>query len=184
MITTGLNKVKFYFVFCVFACLPVTCFGVPNVILSNQVAMDFGLIEYSGSGSVMIGTNGNVTYTGGFSGDGLGTAGAVLATFTNSTTGTIACSASANITNATGDAVTVTNVEAVLGSGNRTSFGAGTPCLGTGTSIGTFTFSGGTNNRTIYLGGQINAPGSLSGDGAYSSANVGGSYITIVVSVI
>ncbi|GEM_PF-2622281 len=179
------NKSRIVAVF--FACLlalPQIVLGLPSVILSNNVDMDFGLIEYSGAGNASVGTDGNVSYSGGFTGAGLGTSGATLVSLTNSTQATIACSATATMTNSTGDTLMVSDIEFVVGSASRTSFGSGTPCQGIGTSSGTFTFSGTVNNRTIYVGGRINAAGPLSGAGNYSSANAGGSSITIVVTAI
>lgn len=165
-------------------CFPQHALTFPNATLSNQVDMDFGEIEYLGTGSVSMGTNGNLTYSGNFSGAGMGTAGAVLASLTNSTLATVSCSASATLTNAVGDAITLSNVEFVIGAGNRTTFGSGFPCGGIGVSVGNFTFSGATNNRTIFLGGRLNITGPLTGAGTYSSANAGGESITVIVTAI
>lgn len=147
--------------------------------------MDFDEIEYTGgaTGQIRMGTNGNISYLGSFSGNGIGTAGQFLVTssFGVGLNVSVACDTSATLTNGSGNAVTLNNIEFVLGSGNRTSFGNGRACQGTALPILPLVITGGTATRTVYIGGQLNISSPIASAGGYSTANSGGSPITFIV---
>jgi len=178
-------KIAFFAVIFFFLCHIPVVMGTPNVVISAQVDMDFGQTDYSGGalGSINMGTNGNISYVGSFSGDGIGTAGQFLMTLIFGTNNgvSIACDTNATLTNGAGASVSLTNIEFVVGSGNRTGYGSGTLCQGLGTTISPIAVTGGTSNRTVYIGGSLNISSPIPVAGDYSTANSGGNPMTFVI---
>jgi len=187
-----LNKKAPYFlrvssvmVMVVLMVLVTTADATPTVNLTQQTAMDFNTTEVAGgaTGTITIGTDANISYNGFFSGPGIGTAGSFLMTLIFGTGNTVAieCDTSATLTDGGGNTITLDNIEFVVSSGNRTTFGAGDGCLGIGTSTGTYVISGSAANRTAFIGGSLNLTGGLPSDGNYSTANAGGNAISFNV---
>lgn len=156
--------------------------GFPSLTLSGSVDTDFGEIMYSAAatGSISMGTDGSINYVGGFSGPSVGTA----AQFTvirlyGSSTITISCETGGTMANATGDTIQIDQVEFVFGSGSRTSFGGGIGCAGLGNTVGgTFSLSGGSASRTLYVGMRLNISSPISSGGLYDTGIGGGDDIT------
>lgn len=160
-----------------------TLWAFPFIFLGSQVTMDFDQIDFDAgaSGSVNLGTNGNISYIGGYSGGGLGTAGSFVISIgnNNGTSINIGCDTGATLTDINGNSVSLTNVEFVLGAASRTGFGAGISCQGVG-NTGNFNLSV-TASRTVYIGGSLNLPIAPASSGLYSTNNPGGNDIQFSV---
>jgi len=159
------------------------CFAfTPQLNITATTDFDFGVIEAgaSATGTVSMGTNGNIAYSGMFTGSPIGTAGQVTfaLVFGGTSDVTLECDTSATLANAAGDTIPFINIE-VVRSTSRGNFGSGTPCAGIGTTLLIPSLPVATH--TIYFGGQLDLSGSLPSDGAYSTANVGGTPITVTL---
>mgnify|MGYP003667721774 CR=1 FL=1 len=151
--------------------------------LGNEVDMDFGTIFVAGTpgagDTVNMGTNGLISYTGGFSGSGTGTAGKVdITAGTNSQTVNVFCDASATMTNGAGASINVTAIETVA-EGSETSFGSGNACNGMGSVAASIVLNIGTLD-TFVFGGRIDGATATSFTGGnFSTANAGGDDIRV-----
>lgn len=183
-IFTQMKKTKL-FLFCLaLICVPIAARAV-TLNLTNIVDMDFGDVEFTAgaTGSVQMGTNGAVTYTGSFTGDGVGIAGSFLLNTSagNGTVFQIACDATAIMRNGAAS-LTMNYIEYVVGTANRTSFGGGTQCGGLSITVN-FTRNTGAANRTVYIGGRINIP-STPTSGTYATSNAGGNDIAFTAIIL
>lgn len=156
--------------------------------LANEVDMDFSDIDFSaapaGGDTASLGTDGNITYAGNFSGGGTGTAGSVeVATGTDGATVEVFCDTSATLTDGAGASIDAVSLEAVA-EGAEGAFGTGGACAGVGGAAATtmvLDIGGGTADRFSF-GGQLD--GSTAAAfvaGSYSTANAGGDDIEIRV---
>lgn len=157
-----------------------------DVSISSTTNMDFGNISYTGTPAsghtASMGTNGNISYAGSFSGNATGTAGRIgLTGVNNGTTLEIYCSQTAVLSNGAGSTITLNGIEAASETG-RAAFGGGLTCHGiAGAAAGTFSFTSGTRDE-VYIGGRLDGAtvtGSFGGN--YSTANGGGTPISVIV---
>ncbi len=149
----------------------------------SEVGADFGLTEYStgSSGNISMGSNGTISYPGGFTGSGLGVTGqfriAVGGFGAGSAQYTVACRDSdALAADGGGDTISI-EADFVATAGARTVYGGGNACNGLGSVYGPYT---GTS-RTIYIGTRLNIPPGFNGSGTYSTGNASGQPITFEV---
>ena len=147
--------------------------------------VDFGNIEASlgAIGSISIGTNGNIAYSGSFSGPVIGTAGQVsfqLENGDNPGSITLECSSSVTLATSGGNTIPLNNIEYALGAASRGNFGTGSSCQGIGTTI-TLSSLSTSSIYTLYFGGQLDFSVPYTYAGGFSTANAGGSDITIVI---
>jgi len=157
----------------------------PDVTLSNEVNMDFGTVEAGGlvGGTLSLGTDGSVTYTGDISGDGVGVAGQARSNPLNgATTAEVSCSTGATLCDASSNSLAVTGIEVATGN-SRGAYGTGTSCNGIGNSIGNITLNGVLNQRSLFYGGVLTVPAATALDGGYGTNIACGSGITIDVVV-
>lgn len=154
------------------------------ITLNNAVAMAFTRIEYNGSsnGNISLGTNGNITYTGGYQGDGTGVAGQLRINDSSGITVDVTCSDTATISDGS-NTFTIQNLEIVVGSANRVATGLANDCQGLGTGAVGHTLNNTAANDTIYIGGQIDGGSGVSAEGTYNTSNSGGVPISIRVVV-
>lgn len=156
------------------------------ITLGNEVDMDFGQIDYTGTpgagDTVALGTDGNLTSGGNFSAGATGTAGSVdILTGTDGLTVDIFCDATATMTETGGGSIDVTSIE-VATEGNETTSGAANACAGMGTAATSMVLAVGGASDQITLGGTIDGATAASFvGGAYSTANAGGDDIQIDV---
>jgi hypothetical protein len=150
------------------------------MVLGNERSMDFGNIEFSrvpGSGdSVLLATNGSVSYEGSvFSGRGNGNAGSVEITAgAAGRTVEVHCDANATLSNGNGGEIVITDIEISTTPG---AFGAGIACNGVNTQA-SFELRG--QNDVVLVGGRLDGSSVMDfTSGSYSTANDGGSSITI-----
>lgn len=151
--------------------------------IDSEVNADFGDVEFTAAatGNLDMGSNGTISYPGGFTGAGLGVAGQFRIRLggldAETAPYTIACDdSSAAVSDGSGDLIPI-QADFVITAGTRTSFGGGNACNGLGSLYGTY--SG--NNRTIYIGTRLNISSPLGGDGIYSTSNPGGTPLTFEV---
>ncbi len=155
------------------------------ITLGNEVDMDFDTIEFSaapaGGDTASLGTNGNITYAGNFSGAGTGIAGEVEVTAgTVGQTVEIFCDATATLAEAGGGTIDAVGIEVDFGAGSA--YGSGSGCNGVaGAAADTLVLAGGGAD-VILLGGQIDG-GTAAGfvAGVYSTATAGGDDIQVDV---
>ena len=156
----------------------------PNVTLSNEVDMDFGTAEAGGlvGGTLSLGTDGSVSYTGDISGDGVGVAGQARANPLNgATTGEVSCSTGATLCDASSNSLAVTGIEGSAGNG-RGAYGTGIACNGVGNSVGSIMLNGTLNQRSLFFGGVLTLPAATTLDGDYGTNITCG--VPLVVEVI
>lgn len=176
------NSLRLFLILSLLALFPPVAVQAGGVGLDQETDMDFGLIDFTGSnGAVNMGTNATLSYSGGASGDGIATAGS----FRISLPGwggddvQIGCDSTATLTNGS-STVTLTNIEFVIGAGNRTAYGLGNNCQGLSASSGIFEISGSSSNRVLFFGGRLEITDpNVSGN--YSTGNPGGNDITFEV---
>ncbi len=157
----------------------------PNVTLSNDVDMSFGTAEAGGlaGGTLSLGTDGSVTYTGDVTGDGVGIAGQTRANPLNgATTAEVSCSTGATLCDASSNSLAVTGIEVSTGNG-RGVYGTGTACNGVGNAIGNITLNGTLNQRSLFYGGVLTVPAATALDGGYGTNITCGTGVTIDVVV-
>lgn len=154
-----------------------------TITLNNEVAMDFGTIEFSaapgGADTVTMDTAGGLAYAGVFSGPATGTAGSVdIATGTAGETLDIYCSDTAVLAETGGATIQLNNIR-VADFDNAA--GGGSACAGGAVVAMSYVMGAGTN--TLRLGGRLDG-GVITGtwtDGTYSTATAGGTAITVDV---
>jgi hypothetical protein len=156
-------------------------FAIPELRLTGNVDMDFGTVEYAATatGSIDMGTDGNITYNGMFSGPSIGTSGQFRIRVLGGGNISLGCDTTATLTSG-GNSVSMDSIEFVIGSGNRTSFGNGTLCQGIGTPIQPFTLT----DEILYMGGSLNISSPVPASGIYSTGNGGGNAISFSVLVL
>lgn len=153
--------------------------------ITSTTNMDYGSVFFGAVGATdraHLGTNGGITYAGGFSGAGTGTAGrAVISGATNGTVLEVFCSSTATLTNGAGASIQATGIE-VDPTDSTGAIGTGSACNGiAGAAAMSFTYNTATRN-SVYVGGSLNgstAVGLIGG--VYSSQNAGGSDILLSV---
>lgn len=151
--------------------------------ITNASNMDYGEISLAASPGAgdraEMGTNGNISYTGNFSGLATGTPGsATIGGIASGDLVEVYCSSSATLAGPAGSSIDMTGIElSVLA--NQASYGSGWPCNGAGTPAVSGPYVP-TTQDTVFLGGVLNgatAIGTISGD--YSTSNPGGSFIDV-----
>ncbi len=154
------------------------------ITLGNEVDMQFGTIETSGvptGSTATIGTDGSLSFAGNWTGAATGTAGSVDITAGSAgQTVEVRCDATGTLSDGT-DTVDLINVE-IIDVDNAGATGAGNACVGSGgASVMTYVLGSGTD--TLALGGQLD--GGTATDaaiaGSYSTANAGGTAVTVDV---
>jgi hypothetical protein len=156
------------------------CFAVAQTLV-NPVSMGFGKTDFSTPlvGSISLGSNGVVAYTGVFNGLGVGTAGQLEIAGTTGVVVEVSCTGGTLAHS--GGATLVLGTELAMGPSNVGGWGTNPSCTGLGNVVATHTINATTTENVLYLGGQLN-PSSLVG-GAYSTALTGGTPITVRVLV-
>ena len=156
------------------------------ITLGNEVTMAFGTIDFvgtpAGTDTAAIGTDGNITFAGNFSGAATGTAGSVdITAGASGATLQVQCDSSATMAEAGGETINVNSIEWVA-EGSEAASGSGNACAGVGSSAGTFVLNPGTLD-TIKFGGTIDGNTASGGftSGAYSTATGGGDAIDVTV---
>lgn len=152
------------------------------IALANEVDMDFGNIEFAaapGAGdTATMDTAGNIAYAGNFSGPATGTPGSVDVTGgTDGNVLEIECSSSATLSDGAGASIDLVSIQV------QPEGGAAAACQGAGTPAATMTLDigGGTADQFTF-GGQLDGSTAASFvGGSYSTANAGGTNITIDV---
>lgn len=167
---------------------PSMAMGLGPISLSFGSDAYFGEITYTSAstGSVQMGTNGAITYTGAFSGPSVGSP----ATFTIALSLAlgygmevdIACDSTGLMRRSSGShSLQITDVEFAVGSGNRGSFGTGRSCAGVSQPSPPVVIISLTLGQTIYIGMRINMPTPPTADGDYSTAYPGGQDIVFQI---
>jgi hypothetical protein len=149
--------------------------------LINPVNMAFGKTEFNTPlvGSISLGSNGTVAYSGVFNGLGVGTAGQLEIVGTTGVVMEISCLGGTLAHS--GGATLVLGTELAMGPSNVGGWGTNPSCTGLGNVVATHTINATTSENVLYLGGQL-TPSSLVG-GAYSTAIMGGTPISVRVLV-
>jgi hypothetical protein len=148
-------------------------------VLSNP---DFGLTEFAGStatANLTMGTDGSVTYAGNLAGSGIGTGGQVRIDATTGDVVTIACSSSATLARVGQDPLPLNPVRVSLG--GTASYSGASTCSGVGTTVFTHTISSSPSANIVYFGGRLLTSGLTLSNGDYSTANGGGTPVTLRV---
>lgn len=156
-----------------------------QLAISSPVDMDFGNIEFAAGGGqndVFLATNGNVTYTGNFSGNGLGTSGELLITDTVGTTVEIACNKSLDISNGS-NTLAVDRIEYAIGVANGVATGLAQACNRTNKFDGVHVITGNSAQDTLVIGGRIRTSIANVTAGVWNSTNTGGTMVDFVVLV-
>lgn len=142
------------------------------ITLGNEVDMDFGQIDFTGTpaggDTVTMAPDGTLTPAGNFSSAATGTAGSVeIVTGTDGLTVDVQCDTTATLTDGAGASIQVTGVTVAA----EDNLGAPATCNGIGNTVLSFALdnSGGTRDE-VKLGGVL--------DGNTATAFVGGSYST------
>lgn len=150
------------------------------ITFTEFVDMDFDVIDGLGpGGSVDIGTNGNIDYGAGFSGDDNGAAGQVLINGTTNCSVLISCATTATMSDGGGNTFTMDSIETRLRDGRD--FGGGAACLGIGVTSIRHRLRGNDNRNRLYIGGSLDTTAGLSTGGTYQLSNAGGTTIAIQV---
>jgi hypothetical protein len=153
--------------------------------LSSPTNLNFGAIEFSAGGGqndVFLGTNGSVTYSNNFTGNGSGTPGELLIIDSIGTTVEIACNKDLTIADGA-STVAVDQIEYVIGLANGVGTGVGQACRGVSKFDQTHVVTGNAAQDTLLIGGRIRAAVSSVFDGTWSSLNTGGVGVTFMVLV-
>lgn len=157
-----------------------------DVSIIAQTDMNYDSIEFTGTPGAAeradMGTNGVIVYGGTFSGNGLGTPGAItLDGVPDGTSLEVFCSQSATLANASSNTIDITGIE-VAAENASGGYGTGASCNGiAGAGALTFTYTSGSNDE-VFVGGRLDGAtvsGALSGN--YSTVNAGGSPIDLTV---
>lgn len=148
--------------------------------LTNPIPMAYGIIQFSDSaaGNIDMGTNASIIYTDGYSGGSMGAAGSVTINGTTGEIVDISCITVATLSDGT-NTMPITSAEINIASG--VAFGSGIACAGLGIASMAHTISATPTNNNILLGARIDGSTSPVASGAYSTANAGGSPLTIRV---
>ena len=162
-------------------------------IVLTPTAMQFGSIVYTGApttgsaGRATITTNNVETYDGAVFNaaptPGTRAAGSVAITASTGNSIQVACSATGILSNP-GNTVHIT-VNTLKVAHESALAGGGVACTGTGNNVLTFTYTTGTDD-SVNVGGVLDAStltAPLTGE-AYSTANTGGSVITVVITYV
>lgn len=151
--------------------------------ITNASNMDYGEISLAAAPAAgdraEMGTNGNISYAGNFSGLVTGTPGsATIGGIASGDPVEVYCSSSATLAGSAGSSIDMTGIElAVLA--NQGAYGTGWACNGAATPAVSGPYVPITQD-TVFLGGVLNgatAFGTISGD--YSTGNPGGSFIDV-----
>ncbi|NKB45661.1 MAG: DUF4402 domain-containing protein [Alphaproteobacteria bacterium] len=146
--------------------------------LRIQDDLDFGLVDFSAlSGRARLGTDSSITYTGGASGDGIGTAGRFRITGQSGTTVDISCTKNGKISNGT-DIIRIRGVELFEGTTGVPYGGTGAiRCDGLGSNILQLV-SGNQNSNRALIGARMLIDGDET-DGSYDTLSSGGDPLVI-----
>lgn len=169
---------------CFFYCLQGYAFP-PNVTLSNQVDMDFDVIEAGGlvGGAAELGTDGSISYFGDLSGGGVGVSGQVRANPVNGATlGEVSCSSTATLCNAFSNTLALSGVE-VESFLFRNIYGLGNACAGVGNTVMVVPLNSTVQERLLFFGARLNVPAATVLTGDYSTAFACGTPINVEVVV-
>jgi hypothetical protein len=155
-----------------------------GAITLTPTSMAYGNVTYAAtpgaSDTVTLTTAGAISYAGTFA-DGGGTkaAGNIAITATTAQVMTVDCSASAVLAqNAGAGRITINQIKVA---DVTNAAGGGSTCTGTGNTVLTFTYVTAGDNA-IKVGGRIDGSTQVSwGGGSYSTANTGGTAITVNV---
>ncbi len=182
------RKLRFILAFFSFVLLgaALPCSSYAQVSVSSLTDMDFGAIDFAGaySGSIRLGTNGDVTVTGfGLVVANEGNAGSIRIDTPDTGIVEVKCTTTGELVGASATSLTITNVEIAMNSG--TVFGAASQCVGTGAGdasaidVDMDAFP----DAIILIGGEISILGliSLPSDRHY---NTGGSGTPISLSLV
>ena len=157
-----------------------------GVQVGNEADIDFDNIEYTaapGPGdTVSIGTNGNITYAGTFSGFGTGTAGNVDVTVgTDGLTIEVFCDQTATLTDGAGGSINITGIEAAAENATG-AYGAGGACNGVaGAAATNLVLTLGVLD-SFKFGGQLDGTTAAGfGNGNYSTGFAGGDDLQVDV---
>lgn len=158
--------------------------------IASTTNIAFGEATFSGtptssSDFVKLGTNSAATYGGVFTAGGSTVPAAgtvVINNVQNGTTVQVQCDASAVMTNGASAKITVDGVKVAAEGSTGSYTSAGSACNGNAGAVATtMTYNSSTAN-TFYFGGMIDGSTATSfAAGAYSSANSGGTPMTVVV---
>jgi len=147
--------------------------------------MNFGdiLYEASHTGSIELGTNGNVQINGGSIGlsadGGSSTAGEVAISGDAASIVEISCENSGVLASSSGDTLSLQNIELAVNAGQN--FGSGIACAGLASSVQTIDF-GATPTPTLLFGGSVNvASNAITQNTSFSTMNGGGDPVTVRV---
>lgn len=148
------------------------------ISLSNVVAMDFGIVEFSAvhGGVIQLATNGAITLAGGFAGlvlSGATAAGSVDIASDNTSAMQISCDTGGILDSGT-DTINLTATEMAIGAG--VAFGAGTACAGVGVNPMLV-----ANQASVRIGGSIDVTGNALSQGVFSTATGTGTPVTVDV---
>lgn len=154
------------------------------ITLTGVTATSFGLIDVTiGAGNIDMGTDGSIIYGAGYSGSGIGISGGLTINGDNGFKVDIFCTPTATMANSAGATMGIVGVEIIVGRANKADvYGLGDPCLGLGTPALTHRIRKNAARNSLAVGMRINGTGGVpSGPGFYSTANPGGTAVTIDV---
>ena len=143
-----------------------------------QDDLEFGVVDFSAlSGRARLGTDSSITYTGGVSGNGIGTAGRFRITGQQGTTVDISCTKNGKLSNGT-DIIRIRGVELFEGTTGVPYGGSGSiRCDGLGVNILQLV-SGNQNSNKALIGGRMIIDGDET-DGSYDTLSAGGDALVI-----
>lgn len=152
-----------------------------GVTLVDPVTLSFGKTDYSLplTGTITVGTDGTVVYTGVFDGPGVGTAGQLRIQETVGTVVEISC-ADGTLAHSGGATLTLEGA-VVMGAANVGAYGAGLACIDLNTVLTTHTVSTLNSENTMFFAGRL-TPVSLQ-SGTYNTTNSGGLPLAVRVVV-
>lgn len=147
----------------VFLCVYVDAVAAPSA--TPLVKMDLGTVEYDLSetrtSQARLGTDGSMSYTRGFTGDGFGTPGEILLSDTVGVVLDISCRGNIRISDG-GPYVTINRIQFDIGTANGKPYNASTRCSGKNTIVASHTVTGVPALDTLLVGGRLNtAPQNL-----------------------
>ncbi|MCA3243843.1 MAG: hypothetical protein INF43_00870 [Alphaproteobacteria bacterium] len=151
------------------------------VSLVDPVTLNFGKTDYALplTGTIALGTDGTVAYSGAFDGSGVGAAGQLRLQDTPGTVVEIAC-ADGTLAHSGGATLALEGGLAV-GAANVGTYGAALACDGLGTVLTTHSLTAQNSENIIFFGGRL-TPTSLQA-GAYTTTNTGGVPLAVRVVV-
>jgi hypothetical protein len=167
-------------------CLVSICIGAltanafTTVAINSEVDADFGEIDYNSTstGNIDMGSNGVISYPAGFAGTGLGVSGQFRIVVSGTNTGasyTITCSdTGTQLSDANAHFIGV-DADFAISAASRTNYGSGIDC----NNATNGPYSG--TPRNVYLGMRLRINSPLAAPGIYSTTNMGGIPLTIIV---